>query len=98
MQAPAVKAIKEAGALLSDLCKKTAGPIEVGAVCAGSDVFVGHAVAGHGGREPAIFSRVLFGREVAAATPQLVANAPDLYFEGIAARHLTTRTQFGFRG
>src|SRR6266498_3953604 len=82
--------MEQPGAFLSSLGKKASGPIEVTAVCTGSDKLVGHAISGHGCCEASILRRVFFRRQVAATAPRFIPDAPELYLAWIAAWHFAT--------
>ncbi len=94
VQAPAVDAVKESGALLTRLREEAARPVEVVHVGARGDELQIDAVARHRRREAAVFGGVLLGREVTAAAPGLVADAPEAHAERVAARRLAARAPF----
>ncbi|MGO9470287.1 MAG: hypothetical protein ACLQVF_39830, partial [Isosphaeraceae bacterium] len=60
------------------------GPIEIVAVGPGGDEIGGDAVLGQPLGEPAILAAIVLGRELAAAAPALVADAPVPDAKGLA--------------
>ena len=66
------------------LGEEAPGPVEVVAIGAGGDEIEGDAVLGKPFGEPAILAAIVFGRELAAAAPALVADAPVSDAEGFA--------------
>src|SRR3984893_11098548 len=98
MQPPAVKAIEQPGAFFGGPGKESPSPVEVTAVRPRRDMLEADAVAWHGGREASILRRIFFRREVATTAPRLITDAPKLYFEWIAARHIAACSQLGSGG
>src|ERR1051325_1329549 len=92
MQSPAKEAAKQSAIFLSRLQKESARSVEVVDVCARGDEVQVDAVTRNGGSEAPVFSRIFFRREVSAATPRLVADAPVPHAKRIATRHLTARS------
>ncbi len=66
------------------LGEEAAGPVEVVAVGAGGDQVERNAVLGQPVGEPAVFAAIIFGDELAAAAPALVADAPVADAERLA--------------
>src|ERR1041385_2069860 len=95
METPPEEAAKQSAIFLGSLRKEAACPIEVINVCARGDEAQVDAVTRNGGGEASVFSRVLFGCEVSAATPRLIAHAPEAHAKRIATRHLTAGALFG---
>ena len=88
MEAPAEDAAEEAAVPFGQLGEETARPFEVASRRTGGDERQRDAVVGDPGDEAPEFRGVLLGREVAAATPGFVADAPIAHPEriGVAVR------------
>src|SRR5689334_8600447 len=84
MQPPAVKRVELPFALLNQLRKETARPAQVVVARARADERQTLFITGNPGGETAELGGVRFGREVAAATPRFIADAPITHVEGFA--------------
>ena len=92
---PAVHAVQRPGAFRRQRAEEARGPVAIAAVRARRDEADGDAELRDPRGVAAELGRVLFGREVAAAPPRLVADAPvaDVERLPLSAR----RAQFGHR-
>src|SRR5262245_22954323 len=82
MQRPAPHSSNDAS--FGELREKAAGPLDFSAVRAGSDVRKLESEAGHPLSEAPILAGILFRREIAAATPRLVADSPIAHVQRVA--------------
>ncbi len=81
MQRPPPEAAELTFTLLGQLREEPARPSEIGAVRPRPDEREVDAVPRQPRRKAAILGRVLFGREVSAAAPRLVADTPEAHVE-----------------
>src|SRR5262245_51116998 len=79
MQRPAPHPVE--GSPLGEFCEEPPSPIQIAAVWSGADECEIYTEPRHPFGKAPIFTRVLFGSEVAAAAPRLVADAPETHVE-----------------